>query len=97
MYVGLDGDGQLTPGSDYILSCIYVCVRLGSCCVCVCITVALVEQVGVLCMGSRQSVHQTADCDRPYCALNMQSVVQATKHCGLMSLFSLQYILWLTL
>lgn len=42
-------------------------------CVCVCVSTgvylfALTEQVGPLCMGSRQPVRHTADCGQAYCA-----------------------------
>lgn len=36
-----------------------VCVCM---CVCQCVPVALTEQVGPLCMGSRQPVRHTTDC-----------------------------------
>lgn len=37
-------------------------------CVCECVPVALSEQVGPLCMGSRQPVLRTTDCGQAYCA-----------------------------
>lgn len=36
--------------------------------VCDYVPVALNEQVGPLCMGSRQAVRHTADCGQAYCA-----------------------------
>lgn len=48
-----------------------VCVKLKVCVclyVCECVPVALTEQVGLLCMGSRQSVRHTTDCGQAHCA-----------------------------
>lgn len=37
-------------------------------CLCKCVPVAVTEQVGPLCMGSRQPVRHTTDCGQAYCA-----------------------------